>query len=171
MEIFQSSLVIKPLFIYFYSGECEISQCSDPSTCVLSQRRTCKCAVGYFGDLCDQGKGESNLWAKLCNQLNCWSQLVYTDLLDWRLAGCQAGAMFTKVLRRIISKCLLHFILLSNLGCLSFEVFCNFIPNILIKNKNKMTDYRLPLGLGYQELEFLSFVLITIIKIKKLKEH
>uniref|UniRef100_A0A673MZC4 Pancreatic secretory granule membrane major glycoprotein GP2-like n=1 Tax=Sinocyclocheilus rhinocerous TaxID=307959 RepID=A0A673MZC4_9TELE len=36
------------------SGECEISQCSDPSTCVLSQRRTCKCAVGYFGDLCDQ---------------------------------------------------------------------------------------------------------------------
>ncbi|XP_050955550.1 zona pellucida glycoprotein d isoform X2 [Labeo rohita] len=36
------------------SGECEISQCSDPTTCVLSQRRTCKCAVGYFGDLCDQ---------------------------------------------------------------------------------------------------------------------
>ncbi|XP_026058240.1 pancreatic secretory granule membrane major glycoprotein GP2-like [Carassius auratus] len=36
------------------SGECEISQCSDPSTCSLSQRRTCKCAIGFFGDLCDQ---------------------------------------------------------------------------------------------------------------------
>ncbi|KAK7117549.1 hypothetical protein R3I94_022942 [Phoxinus phoxinus] len=36
------------------SGECEISQCSDPTTCILSQRQTCKCAVGYFGDLCDQ---------------------------------------------------------------------------------------------------------------------
>uniref|UniRef100_A0A672SL02 Matrix metallopeptidase 15a n=1 Tax=Sinocyclocheilus grahami TaxID=75366 RepID=A0A672SL02_SINGR len=34
--------------------ECEISQCCDPATCILSLRRTCKFAVGYFGDLCDQ---------------------------------------------------------------------------------------------------------------------
>uniref|UniRef100_A0A673HXF9 Matrix metallopeptidase 15a n=1 Tax=Sinocyclocheilus rhinocerous TaxID=307959 RepID=A0A673HXF9_9TELE len=43
--------LLKP---FFHPGKCEISQCSDPATCVLSQRRTCKCAVGYFGDLCDQ---------------------------------------------------------------------------------------------------------------------
>lgn len=157
MEIFDLSQVLL-LNHFFHSGECEISACSDPSTCVLSQRQTCKCAVGYFGDLCDQGKGESTFWGKLCNQLNCWSWLVKTDLLDWRLAGCQAGAMFTRVLR-IISKCFLHFIFLSNLG--SFEVFCHFIPNIL---KKKKSDYRLPLGLGYPNFKLFTMIFKILFK-------
>ncbi|XP_067292349.1 zona pellucida glycoprotein d [Pseudorasbora parva] len=36
------------------SGDCEVSQCSDPPTCTLLRRRNCKCAVGYFGDVCEQ---------------------------------------------------------------------------------------------------------------------
>uniref|UniRef100_A0A672SLL8 Matrix metallopeptidase 15a n=1 Tax=Sinocyclocheilus grahami TaxID=75366 RepID=A0A672SLL8_SINGR len=48
---FSQVCLLKP---FFHPGECEISQCCDPATCILSLRRTCKFAVGYFGDLCDQ---------------------------------------------------------------------------------------------------------------------
>ncbi|KAI7812050.1 zona pellucida glycoprotein d [Triplophysa rosa] len=34
-------------------GECDVSRCTDPRTCILSWGK-CKCAVGYFGDFCDQ---------------------------------------------------------------------------------------------------------------------
>lgn len=48
-------LLLLTLLVAFgwVSGECDVSRCTDPNTCVLSHGK-CKCAFGYFGDFCEQ---------------------------------------------------------------------------------------------------------------------
>ena len=40
----------------FLSGICTVTHCTDTTKCLLSlDKSNCKCAVGYYGDLCDKG--------------------------------------------------------------------------------------------------------------------
>ncbi|KAK5928431.1 hypothetical protein CgunFtcFv8_013496 [Champsocephalus gunnari] len=40
---------------HLVQGRCTVEHCTDPTRCVLSEdQRSCKCAIGYYGDQCDK---------------------------------------------------------------------------------------------------------------------
>ncbi|KAI4825860.1 hypothetical protein KUCAC02_021525 [Chaenocephalus aceratus] len=40
---------------HLVQGRCSVEHCTDPTRCVLSEdQRSCKCAIGYYGDQCDK---------------------------------------------------------------------------------------------------------------------
>ncbi|KAM8860790.1 zona pellucida glycoprotein d [Synchiropus picturatus] len=51
-----SAVVLLLLFTkHCVDGACRVEACTDPSRCLLSKdERSCKCAVGFYGDLCDK---------------------------------------------------------------------------------------------------------------------
>lgn len=41
----------------FIVGQCDVSHCTNTSTCMLStDGQSCKCVMGYYGDLCEKGR-------------------------------------------------------------------------------------------------------------------
>lgn len=44
------------IVIFFLSGICNVTHCTDTTKCLISlDKSNCKCAVGYYVDLCDKG--------------------------------------------------------------------------------------------------------------------
>uniref|UniRef100_A0A672SKX2 Matrix metallopeptidase 15a n=1 Tax=Sinocyclocheilus grahami TaxID=75366 RepID=A0A672SKX2_SINGR len=99
---FSQVCLLKP---FFHPGECEISQCCDPATCILSLRRTCKFAVGYFGDLCDQDLVD-NLFFKYYN--------VAVEAVNLTNASCRYTACGGKPLEKNIMHIAYSLMLMSD---------------------------------------------------------
>ncbi|XP_023673636.2 zona pellucida glycoprotein d isoform X1 [Paramormyrops kingsleyae] len=49
------TFLLAPLFLENAFGLCDVTHCTDSTKCLFApDKRRCKCAVGYYGDLCDE---------------------------------------------------------------------------------------------------------------------